>query len=158
MEEDLPKAGGRRDVVRMHVAHTLRACAPEPATKGGWKSSTRDKLSLDCAQWAFVLQDDVVNWRYQEAIQRALRPWNPLRTTVRSGAEVNRRPTSIRKSRKASEFLTKYTIECMDRAEKYWDLDFSSIAKYEQPLSALSGLGSAPFCGRFLTRERRSCE
>ena len=104
-------------------------------TKESWKSNfDRDKLSLDCAQWAFMLQDDVVNWRYQEAIKDLEAVRNPIEDDFfKKQAEVEKQAADLYKEspEKASEFLTKYTIECMDRAEKaYWDLNFSSIAKY----------------------------
>lgn len=138
MRKDLPEpVGGVMWFGYDNPAHTLYVPVYTGTrdTKESWKSHfDRNKLSLDCAQWAFMLQDDVVNWRYQEAIKDLEAVRNPIEDDFfKKQAEVEKRAADLYKEspEKASEFLTKYTIECMDRAEKaYWDLDFSSIAKY----------------------------
>ena len=138
MRKDLPEpVGGVMWFGYDNPAHTLYVPVYTGTrdTKESWKSNfDRDKLSLNCAQWAFMLQDDVVNWRYQEAIKDLEAVRNPIEDDFfKKQAEVEKRAADLYKEspEKASEFLTKYTIECMDRAEKaYWDLDFSSIAKY----------------------------
>ena len=138
MRKDLPEpVGGVMWFGYDNPAHTLYVPVYTGTrdTKESWKSHfNRDKLSLDCAQWAFMLQDDVVNWRYQEAIKDLEAVRNPIEDDFfKRQAEVEKQAADLYKEspEKASEFLTKYTIECMDRAEKaYWDLNFSSIAKY----------------------------
>lgn len=138
MRKDLPEpVGGVMWFGYDNPAHTLYVPVYTGTrdTKESWKSNfDRDKLSLDCAQWAFMLQDDVVNWRYQEAIKDLEAVRNPIEDDFfKRQAEVEKQAVDLYKEspEKASEFLTKYTIECMDRAEKaYWDLNFSSIAKY----------------------------
>ena len=138
MRKDLPEpVGGVMWFGYDNPAHTLYVPVYTGTrdTKESWKSHfDRNKLSLDCAQWAFMLQDDVVNWRYQEAIKDLEAVRNPIEDDFfKKQAEVEKQAADLYKEspEKASEFLTKYTIECMDRAEKaYWDLDFSSIAKY----------------------------
>ena len=138
MRKDLPEpVGGVMWFGYDNPAHTLYVPVYTGTrdTKESWKSNfDRDKLSLNCAQWAFMLQDDVVNWRYQEAIKDLEAVRNPIEDDFfKRQAEVEKQAADLYKEspEKASEFLTKYTIECMDRAEKaYWDLNFSSIAKY----------------------------
>lgn len=81
-----------------------------------------------------MLQDDVVNWRYQEAIKDLEAVRNPIEDEFfKNQAEVEKKAVELFKESpdKATEFLTNYTIECMDKAEKaFWDLNFTSIAKY----------------------------
>ncbi|GAB1486060.1 hypothetical protein MASR2M79_11070 [Aminivibrio sp.] len=65
------RARGGRHVVRLRPArpYPLRArLHRNEDTKGdpGKSNFDRDLFSFDSAQWAFMLQDGVVNWRYQE--------------------------------------------------------------------------------------------
>ncbi|GAB1427482.1 hypothetical protein MASR2M17_09080 [Aminivibrio sp.] len=104
-------------------------------TKESWKSNfDRDLFSFDSAQWAFMLQDDVVNWRYQEAIEDLKAVRDPIEAEFfAKQAEIEKKATELYKEdpAKAEKFLTDYTIECMAKAEKaYWDLNARSIAKY----------------------------
>ena len=63
MRKDLPEpVGGVMWFGYDNPAHTLYVPVYTGTrdTKESWKSNfDRDKLSLDCAQWAFMLQDDV---------------------------------------------------------------------------------------------------
>ena len=81
-----------------------------------------------------MLQDDVVNWRYQEAIKDLEAVRNPIEDEFfKNQPEVEKKAMELYKKNpaEAEKFLTDYTIECMDKAEKaYWELNFTSIAKY----------------------------
>jgi dipeptidase len=138
MRKDLPEpVGGVLWFGYDNPAHTLYVPVYTGTrdTKESWKSNfDRDKLSLDCAQWAFMLQDDVVNWRYQEAIKDLEAVRNPIEDEFfKNQPEIEKKAAALYKEdpAKATKFLTDYTIECMAKAEKaYWDLNFTSIAKY----------------------------
>ncbi|MCR5346619.1 MAG: C69 family dipeptidase [Fretibacterium sp.] len=138
MRKDLPEpVGGVLWFGYDNPAHTLYVPVYTGTrdTKESWKSNfDRDKFSADCAQWAFMLQDDVVNWRYQEAIKDLEAVRNPIEDEFfKNQAEVEKKASALYKEdpAKATKFLTDYTIECMDKAEKaYWNLNATSIAKY----------------------------
>lgn len=104
-------------------------------TKDTWKGNfDRDRFSFDSAQWAFILQDDVVNWRYQEAVKDLEVAQKSLEDGFFAAqSDVEKKAADLYKKdpAEASKFLTDYTIGCMDKAEKaWWDLNFTSIAKY----------------------------
>ncbi len=138
MRKDLPEpVGGVMWFGFDNPAHTVYVPVYTGTrdTKDTWKGNfDRDRFSFDSAQWAFILQDDVVNWRYQEAI----RDLEAVRKPIEDGffaaqAEVEKKAADLYKKdpAEATKFLTDYTIDCMGRAEKaWWDLNFTGIAKY----------------------------
>ncbi len=138
MRKDLPEpVGGVMWFGYDQPAHTLYVPVYTGTrdTKESWKSNfDRDLFSFDSAQWAFMLQDDVVNWRYQEAIEDLKAVRDPIEAEFfAKQAEIEKKATELYKEdpAKAEKFLTDYTIECMAKAEKaYWDLNARSIAKY----------------------------
>jgi dipeptidase len=138
MRKDLPETvGGVLWFGLDNPAHTLYVPVYTGTrdTKDTWKGNfDRDKFSFDSAQWAFMLQDDVVNWRYQDAIKDLEAVRNPIEDEFfAKQAEIEKTAAGLHAQDpvKAAEFLTNYTIECMGKAEKaYWDLNFTSIAKY----------------------------
>lgn len=138
MRKDLPEpVGGVLWFGYDNPAHTLYVPVYTGTrdTKESWKSNfDRDKFSFDSAQWAFMLQDDVVNWRYQEAIKDLEAVRNPIEDEFfKKQPEVEKKAAELYKEspEKATQFLTDYTIECMGKAEKaYWELNATSIAKY----------------------------
>lgn len=138
MRKDLPEpVGGVMWFGYDNPAHTLYVPVYTGTrdTKETWKGNfDRDKFSFDCAQWAFMLQDDVVNWRYQEAIKDLEAIRNPIEDEFfKNQSEIEKKAVELYKEdpSKAEKFLTDYTIKCMDKAEKaYWELNFTSIAKY----------------------------
>ena len=138
MRKDLPEpVGGVMWFGYDNPAHTLYVPVYTGTrdTKDTWKGDfDRDKFSFDSAQWAFILQDDVVNWRYQEAVKDLEAVRDPIEDEFfKNQAEIEKKAADLFKEdpSKATQFLTDYTIECMGKAEKaYWDLNFTSIAKY----------------------------
>jgi dipeptidase len=138
MRKDLPETvGGVMWFGYDNPAHTLYVPVYTGTrdTKDTWKGNfDRDKFSFDSAQWAFMLQDDVVNWKYQEAIKDLEAVRNPIEAEFFANqAEVEKKAAELHAQdpAKASEFLTDYTIKCMEKAEKaFWELNFASIAKY----------------------------
>jgi len=99
-----------------------------------WTTFNRTKFSLDTDRWAFMLADDLVNRRYQDAIEdlRAVR--DPLQEEFLNEQSIvdqealekyNQNPNQ------AKRYLTDYTESCMAKATKaYWDLNWELIAKY----------------------------
>ena len=96
-----------------------------------WTIFNRTKFSLDADRWAFMLADDLVNRRYQDAIVdlRAVR--DPLQLQFldeQSTVDGNALALNIVQAKK---YLTEYTAECMEKATTaYWDLNWELIAKY----------------------------
>ena len=138
MRKDLPETvGGVMWYGFDNPAHTLfvPVYTGTRDTKDTWKGNfDRDKFSFDSAQWAFMLQDDIVNWRYQEAIIDLKAVRDPIEDEFFARqAEIEKKAAELhaKSPAEASKFLTEYTIECMDKAEKaFWELNFTSIAKY----------------------------
>jgi dipeptidase len=138
MRKDLPETvGGVLWYGFDNPAHTLYVPVYTGTrdTKDTWKGSfDRDKFSFDSAQWAFMLQDDIVNWRYQEAIKDLEAVRGPIEDEFFARQpEIEKKAAELaaKDPAKASQFLTGYTIECMEKAEKaYWELNFTSLAKY----------------------------
>lgn len=138
MRKDLPEpVGGVMWFGFDNPAHTVYVPVYTGTrdTKDTWKGPfDRDKFSFDSAQWAFMLQDDVVNWRYQEAIKDLEAVRGPLEDEFfAKQPEIEKQAAELYKKdpAEATKFLTKYTIECMEKAEKaWWELNFTSIAKY----------------------------
>ncbi len=99
-----------------------------------WTTFNRTKFSLESDRWAFMLADDLVNRRYQDAILdlRAVR--DPLQAEFFASQEaVEKKALELYNEdpMKAKQYLTEYTHEAMAKATKtYWDLNWELIAKY----------------------------
>jgi dipeptidase len=100
-----------------------------------WTIFNRTQFSLDADRWAFMLADDLVNRRYQDAIQDLKAVRDPLQAEFFVNQEAiegealdiynNQNP------KQALKYLTEYTAECMAKAtDAYWDLNWELIAKY----------------------------
>jgi len=97
-----------------------------------WKTFDRDKFSQDSARWAFALADDLVNRKYQDAIQDLKAVRDPLQnkflneqSIIDGNALAKTNPVQVK------EYLTNYTKSCMEEAEEaYWDLNWDLIQKY----------------------------
>lgn len=99
-----------------------------------WSTFDRTKFSLESDRWAFMLADDLVNRRYQDAIKdlRAVR--DPLQAEFFANQEaVEKKALELYNEdpMKAKQYLTEYTSEAMAKATKtYWELNWDLIAKY----------------------------
>ena len=104
-------------------------------TPDSWRTYDRRKFSRKSARWAFAQIDNMVNHRYQDIIRdlRAVR--DPLEAEFFAGqAAIEAKALEMHERSPADtgKFLTDYTNNCMQRAEKtYWDLIDSLIAKYD---------------------------
>ncbi len=99
-----------------------------------WRTFDRNAFDLKSTQWAFILGDELVNKRYQEAMidMRAVR--EPLEKSFfdripeidKQGAEL-----AAADPAKAKQFLTDFTKECMDKTQQaWWQLNWQLISKY----------------------------
>lgn len=99
-----------------------------------WTIFNRTKFSLEADRWAFMLADDLVNRRYQDAIQDLKAVRDPLQAEFFANQEaVEKKALELYKEdpMKAKQYLTEYTHEAMAKATKaYWDLNWELIAKY----------------------------
>ena len=103
-------------------------------TKESWRTFDRKAFSLGSAQWAFILADDLVNHRYQDAIKDLKAVRDPLELDfAKQAAEVDKKALELAKEdpAKAQEYITKFTNDCMEKAEKaWWQLNWDLISKY----------------------------
>ena len=92
----------------------------------------RNTFSLDSAQWAFILADDLVNHRYQEAMEDLKAVRDPLEQGfAKQVLEADKKALELAKKdpAKAQEYLTKFTSDCMEKAEKaWWQLNWDLIS------------------------------
>jgi len=99
-----------------------------------WTTFNRTKFSLEADRWAFMLADDLVNRRYQDAIQDLKAVRDPLQAEFFANQEaVEKKALELynKDPMKAKQYLTEYTHETMEKATKaYWDLNWELIAKY----------------------------
>ncbi len=99
-----------------------------------WTTFNRTKFSLEADRWAFMLADDLVNRRYQDAIQDLKAVRDPLQEEFFANQEaVEKKALELYNEdpMKAKQYLTEYTHEVMAKATKaYWDLNWELIAKY----------------------------
>jgi len=99
-----------------------------------WKTFDWKKFSRDSARWAFMLADDLVNRRYQDAIKDLREVCDPLQAeffAMQPAIEAAALELYKRDPELAKKFLTNYTRSCMERAEKaYWELNDYLISKY----------------------------
>jgi len=97
-----------------------------------WTTFNRTQFSLDTDRWAFMLADDLVNRRYQDAIVdlRAVR--DPLQTKfLNEQSTIDENAFNKPNEVQAKKYLTDYTKNCMKQAtDAYWDLNWELIAKY----------------------------
>jgi len=81
-----------------------------------------------------MLADDLVNRRYQDAIQDLEAVRDPLQAEFFANQEaVEKKALELYNEdpMKAKQYLTEYTHEAMAKATKaYWDLNWELIAKY----------------------------
>ena len=103
-------------------------------TLPSWQVFDRNEFSLDSAQWAFILADDLVLRRYGDAMQDLLALRGPLEEKfARETAEIDREGAELFKTNPAAveRLVTDFTWECMERAEKQWrKLNGILIMKY----------------------------
>ena len=99
-----------------------------------WTTFNRTQFSLETDRWAFMLADDLVNRRYQDAIQDLKAVRDPLQAEFFANQEaVEKKALELYNEdpMKAKQYLTEYTHEAMAKATKaYWDLNWELIAKY----------------------------
>ncbi len=99
-----------------------------------WTIFNRTQFSLEADRWAFMLADDLVNRRYQDAIQDLKAVRDPLQAEFFANQEaVEKKALELYNEdpMKAKQYLTEYTHEAMAKATKaYWDLNWELIAKY----------------------------
>jgi dipeptidase len=99
-----------------------------------WTIFNRTQFSLDADRWAFMLADDLVNRRYQDAIEDLKAVRDPLQAEFFANQEaVEKKALELYNEdpMKAKQYLTEYTHEAMAKATKaYWDLNWELIAKY----------------------------
>jgi len=99
-----------------------------------WSNFDRTKFSLDSPRWAFMLADDLVNRRYQDAIKDLREARDPLQEEFMSNqAKIEEEALDLYNEdpAKAKEYLTDYTSSAMEKAEDtYWDLNWKLISKY----------------------------
>lgn len=103
-------------------------------TLGSWRVFDRNAFSLGSAQWAFILADDLVNHRYQEAIQDLVKVRTPLEEAFfKELAGIDEKVLDLAKNDPAAaqKYVTEYTQSCMKKAEKaWWDLNWQLISAY----------------------------
>jgi dipeptidase len=103
-----------------------------------WQNFDRNVFSLDSARWAFALADDLVNRRYQSAIQDLKLVRDPLQQEfLDHQAEIELEALNLYNTSggggedAAKQVLTNFTKNCMDEAEQaYWNLNWDLIQKY----------------------------
>jgi dipeptidase len=99
-----------------------------------WSTFERTQFSLESDRWAFMLADDLVNRRYQDAIKDLREVSDPLQEEFYANQEsVEKKALELYQEdpMKAKLFLTDYTKSTMEKATKaYWDLNWKLIAKY----------------------------
>jgi len=99
-----------------------------------WSTFDRTEFGLDADRWAFMLADDLVNRRYQDAIKDLREVRDPLQEEFFANQEsIEKKALELYKEdpMKAKQFLTDYTKSTMEKATKvYWDLNWELIAKY----------------------------
>ncbi len=99
-----------------------------------WSTFNRTQFSLESDRWAYMLADDLVNRRYQDAILDLREVRDPLQAEFFANQEaVEKKALELYNEdpMKAKQFLTEYTHETMAKATKaYWDLNWKLIAKY----------------------------
>jgi len=117
-----------------HISVHVPIYAGVQEIPASWSTFDRTQFSLDTDRWAFMLADDLVNRRYQDAIidLRAVR--DPLQEEFFANQEsIEKKALELYKEdpMKAKQFLTDYTKSTMEKATKaYWDLNWELIAKY----------------------------
>jgi dipeptidase len=100
-----------------------------------WTIFNRTQFSLDADRWAFMLADDLVNRRYQDAIEDLKAVRDPLQDEfLNEQSIIDQEALDIynnQNPKQALKYLTEYTAECMAKAtDAYWDLNWELIAKY----------------------------
>jgi dipeptidase len=103
-------------------------------TRKNWRTFDRNTFSLDSTQWAFILADDLVNHRYQEAIADLKAVREPLEQGfAKQVLEIDKKALELAQKdpAQAQEYITKFTNECMEKTEKaWWQLNWDLISKY----------------------------
>ena len=103
-------------------------------TKASWRQFDRDSYTPESAQWTFMLADDLVLKRYAEAMADLEAVRAPLEKSFfdetaridKEGAELYKRDPAA-----ATQMVTSFTLDCMDKAEKAWhQLNRTLITKY----------------------------
>lgn len=99
-----------------------------------WSTFDRTKFSLESDRWAYMLADDLVNRRYQDAILDLKEARDPLQAeffTNQEAIEEKALELYNEDPMKAKQFLTEYTHETMAKATKtFWELNWKLISKY----------------------------
>jgi dipeptidase len=99
-----------------------------------WSTFSRTQFSLESDRWAFMLADDLVNRRYQDAIKDLREVSDPLQEEFYTNQEsIEKKALELYQEdpMKAKQFLTDYTKSTMEKATKaYWDLDWKLITNY----------------------------
>jgi len=99
-----------------------------------WSTFSRTQFSLESDRWAFMLADDLVNRRYQDAIKDLREVRDPLQEEFYANqASIEQKALELynKDPMEAKKFLTDYTKSVMEKATKtFWDLNWKLIAKY----------------------------
>lgn len=99
-----------------------------------WSTFDRTKFSLESDRWAYMLADDLVNRRYQDAILDLKEARDPLQAEFFANQEaIEEKALELYNEdpMKAKQFLTEYTHEAMAKATKtFWELNWKLISKY----------------------------
>lgn len=96
-----------------------------------WTTFNRTQFSLESDRWAFMLADDLVNRRYQDAIQDLKAVRDPLQNKFLNEQSAIDANALAKNPAQAKKYLTQYTQDCMKQAtDAYWKLNWELIAKY----------------------------
>lgn len=103
-------------------------------TKETWRTFDRNKFDLKSTQWAFILQDDLVNIRWQDTIKDLNAVRGPIeKEFFDKQSEIEKQAVALYKESpaKAEKFLTDYTVAAMEKVENaWWQLNWDTIMKY----------------------------
>lgn len=119
---------------RPHISCYVPVYAGTAEIPESWKNYDPDKFSLDSARWSITLADELVNRRFQVAIQDLKRVREPLeRDFFEDQEKVETKALELyeRSPERSREYLSSYVTDCMKKVERsYWQLCFSLIPKY----------------------------
>ncbi len=99
-----------------------------------WRTFDRNAFDLKSTQWAFILGDELVNRRYQEAMADLTAVRAPLEKSFFDRIpEIDKKAAELAAAdpAKAKAFLTDFTKECMEKTEQtWWKLNWQLISTY----------------------------
>ena len=100
-----------------------------------WTIFNRTQFSLDADRWAFMLADDLVNRRYQDAIQDLKAVRDPLQAeffAMQPAVEMAALELYKKDPALAVKYLTNYSNDAANRAvNAWWELADKLVAKYD---------------------------